>query len=275
MIHDNTMNRIDIKFQQLKERGETAFIPFITAGDPSLEVTKSLILEFDKRGADLIELGFPFSDPIADGPVIQSSYYRALQSGVKISDILELVKDVRETSEIPIVSMISHSMLYKHGCENFLKSAAEAGIDGATIPDLPIEEAENIIEVGTQVGFKVVCFIAPTTTEHRLERIVTKSQGFLYYISVVGITGERHTLSNDLVENIQKIKRRTDLPVALGFGISTPKQARMAGEIADGVIVGSAIMREIDKYAKDENGVLVKNVGDFLGSLVESSKGRG
>ncbi|NOG85991.1 MAG: tryptophan synthase subunit alpha [Candidatus Scalindua sp. SCAELEC01] len=268
------MNRIDKKFQQLKERGETAFIPFITAGDPSIEITKSLILDFENRGADLIELGFPFSDPIADGPVIQSSYFRALEGGVKTDDILEMVKGIRKTSEIPIVCMISHSILYKHGCGKFLERAADAGIDGATIPDLPIEEAESIIAIANQVGFKVVCFIAPTTTDSRMKIIVEKSQGFLYYISVVGITGERNTLSDDLAVNIKKIKSRTDLPVALGFGISTPEQARVAGQIADGVIVGSAIMREIDKYAEGEGKLLVDSVGRFLGEFIESSKGR-
>ncbi|MDR4504012.1 MAG: tryptophan synthase subunit alpha [Candidatus Scalindua sp.] len=274
MIQSKNVNRIDKKFQQLKERGETAFIPFITAGDPSLEVTKSLILEFDKRGADLIELGIPFSDPIADGPVIQSSYYRALQGGVKIADVLKLIKGVREKSEIPIVSMISYSLLYRYGSEKFLREAAEAGMDGATIPDLPIEEADSVIDVGNQVDFKVVCFIAPTTTDSRIERIVAKSGGFIYYISVVGITGARNSLSDDLLDNIRKIKSRTDLPVALGFGISTPEQARMAGKMADGVIVGSAIMREIERHAKDESHMLVQNVGMFLKNLVESSKGR-
>lgn len=274
MIQLKDMNRIDKKFQQLKKKGETAFIPFITAGDPSLKVTKSLILEFEKRGADLIELGIPFSDPIADGPVIQSSYYRALQGGVKIAHILELIKKVREKSEIPIVSMISYSLLYKYGTEKFLREAAAVGMDGATIPDLPIEEAESVIDVSNQVNFKIVCFVAPTTTDSRIEAIAARSQGFLYYISVVGITGARNSLSDDLGENLRKLKRKTDLPVALGFGISTPEQARMAGEIADGVVVGSAIMREIDRHVKEESHVLVENVGRFLKNLVESSKGR-
>ncbi len=268
------MNRIDAKFKELREKNETAFIPFITAGDPSLEVTKALIMEFDKRGADLIELGIPFSDPIADGPVIQSSYYRALSGGVKFSNILKLVKEIREKSEIPIVSMISYSILYKNGCENFIKNALEAGIDGATIPDLPVEEAEDIIEAGKIEEFKIICFIAPTTTDSRMELIVKKSQGFLYYISVVGITGARNELSKDIKKNIQNIKRKTNLPVALGFGISTPEQAGMAGKIADGVIVGSAIMREIEKFKNQDNNMLVDRVGQFVGELVKSTKNR-
>jgi tryptophan synthase alpha chain len=266
------MNRIDAKFKELGERNEPAFIPFITAGDPNLAATKALIVEFDKRGADMIELGIPFSDPIADGPVIQSSYYRALSGGIKLSNVLELVKSVREKSEIPIVAMISHSILYKNGCENFIKNAVKAGLDGATIPDLPVEEAEDIIKVGKREEFKIICFIAPTTTDSRIELIAKKSQGFLYYISVVGITGARNELSDDIKKNIQNIKRKTDLPIALGFGISTPEQARMAGKIADGVIVGSDIMREIEKYGNKDDKILIDNVGKFVGELVNSTK---
>jgi tryptophan synthase, alpha subunit len=266
------VNRIDAKFKELKEIGVPAFIPFITAGDPSLDATRELILEFDRRGADMIELGVPYSDPIADGPVIQSSYYRALSSGIKLADILELVRDVRKKSEIPIVSMVSQSILFKYGCEEFVKNAVNAGLDGATIPDLPIEEAEEIIEAGKKKDFKVACFIAPTTTDDRVDLIIRKSQGFLYYISVVGITGSKNELAEELTNNIRKIKKATSLPVALGFGISTPEQARTAGKIADGVIVGSAIVREIEKYSNQESSILVNKVGAFVEELVNSTK---
>ena len=266
------MNRIDAKFKELKEKGVPAFIPFITAGDPNLDATRELILEFNRRGADMIELGVPYSDPIADGPVIQSSYYRALSFGIKFSDILELVRDVRKESQIPIVSMISQSILFKYGHKEFVKNAAKAGLDGATIPDLPIEEAEDIIETGKVEDFKVACFIAPTTTDDRVDLIVKKSQGFLYYISVVGITGSKNELNKEITTNIQKIKKATSLPVALGFGISTPEQARMAGRIADGVIVGSAIVREIEKNINQDCSVLVDKVGEFVGELVTSTK---
>ncbi|MCR4290780.1 MAG: tryptophan synthase subunit alpha, partial [Candidatus Scalindua sp.] len=231
-----------------------------------------LILEFDRRGADMIELGVPYSDPIADGPVIQSSYYRALSSGIKLADILELVRDVRKKSEIPIVSMVSQSILFKYGCKEFVKNAVNAGLDGATIPDLPIEEAEEIIEAGKMKDFKVACFIAPTTTDDRVDLIVRKSQGFLYYISVVGITGSKNELAEELTNNIRKIKKATSLPVALGFGISTPEQARTAGKIADGVIVGSAIVREIEKHSNQESSILVNKVGEFVEELVNSTK---
>lgn len=268
------MNRIDVMFKELRERKEPAFIPFLTAGDPGLDVTRELIVEFDRRGADMIELGVPFSDPIADGPVIQSSYYRALSRGVKLSDILELVKDVRRQSEIPIVSMISQSILFKNGYENFVKKAVDAGLDGATIPDLPIEEAEDIIQTGKSQGFKIVCFIAPTTTESRTDLILKKSQGFLYYISVVGITGSKNELNDNIIQNIKDIKKKTDLPVALGFGISTTEQAKVAGKVADGVIVGSAIVSEIERCSNKDSGILVKEVGKFVSELVSSTKNK-
>ncbi|GAX62885.1 tryptophan synthase alpha chain [Candidatus Scalindua japonica] len=266
------MNRIDAKFKELKEKNMPAFIPFLTAGDPNLDATKELILEFDRKGADMIELGVPFSDPIADGPVIQASYYRALSSGIKLSDILQLVKDIRKKSEIPIIAMISQSILFKYGCKEFVKNAVSAGLDGATIPDLPIEEAGEIIEAEKEEDFKVVCFIAPTTTDNRVDLILKKSQGFLYYISVVGITGSKNELSDEIKNNIQKIKKLTNLPVALGFGISTPEQARIAGKIADGVIVGSAIVKEIERFSNQGNSVLVNEVGGFVGELVNSTK---
>ncbi|MHC4268885.1 MAG: tryptophan synthase subunit alpha [Planctomycetota bacterium] len=266
------MNRIDARFRELRERNEPAFIPFLTAGDPDLDVTRELIVEFDRRGADMIELGVPYSDPIADGPVIQSSYYRALSKGIKLSDILELVKEVRKQSEIPIVSMISQSILFKNGCENFVKNAVDAGFDGATIPDLPIEEAEDIIQTGKREGFNIVCFIAPTTTDSRTDLIVKKSQGFLYYISVVGITGSKKEFNDDIIKNIKKIQKKTSLPVALGFGISTSEQAKMAGKVADGVIVGSAIVKEIEKCSNKDSRILVDEVGKFVSELVNSTK---
>ncbi len=266
------MNRIDAMFKELREKREAAFIPFLTAGDPSLDVTKELIVEFDRRGADMIELGVPYSDPIADGPVIQSSYYRALSKGVKLSEILNLVKDVRKQSEIPIVSMISQSILFKNGCDNFVKNAIDAGIDGATIPDLPVEEAEDIIQTGNREGFRIACFVAPTTTDKRTDLIVKKSKGFLYYISVVGITGSKKEFNDSIIKNIQNIKKKTDLPVALGFGISTTDQAKMAGKVADGVIVGSAIVKEIEKCSNKDSRVLVDEVGKFVGDLVYSTK---
>jgi tryptophan synthase alpha chain len=267
------MNRIDKKFQELKAEKKAAFIPFLTAGDPDLKATKGLILEFEKRGADIIELGIPFSDPIADGPIIQASYYRALVRGVKVAHILDMVSELRNESEIPIVSMVSYSTVFKKGCRTFIEDSIKAGLDGLTIPDLPVEENNEIFEVANKNDFKIVCFVAPTTTDQRMALIAQKAQGFLYYISVVGITGVRDKLPDDIVQNINKLKQITNIPVAVGFGVSTSEHAKMIGKVADGVIVGSAIIREIEKHANEPYEKLVKYVGEFAGQLVLGAKG--
>ncbi|MBI2559573.1 MAG: tryptophan synthase subunit alpha [Planctomycetes bacterium] len=269
------MNRIDKKFQDLRNKREPAFIPFISAGDPDLPTTKSLILELEKRGADVIELGFPFSDPIADGPIIQASYYRALSKGQKVSQIFDLISDIRKSAsggQIPIVSMASYSIVFKSGCERFIETALNAGLDGATIPDLPIEESDEVFKIAEKKDFKIVCFVAPTTTEHRRDIIARKSQGFIYYISVVGITGVRDTLPTDMIENIKKLRQLTNTPISIGFGVSTPEQAKTVGQIADGVIVGSAIIKMIEKYQDKSLKELVQAVGDFAENLIIGAK---
>ncbi|WKZ19915.1 MAG: tryptophan synthase subunit alpha [Candidatus Jettenia sp. CY-1] len=267
------MNRIDKKFQELKNKKKPAFIPFITAGDPDLQTTKALILEFEKRGADIIELGIPFSDPIADGPIIQASYYRALVKGMKVAQILDMVSKLRNESEIPIVSMVSYSTVFKGGCQAFIEKACKAGLDGLTIPDLPVEENDEIFQVAKEKDFKIVCFIAPTTTDQRKILITQKSQGFLYYISVVGITGVRDKIPDDVLQNIKSLKQITDTPISVGFGVSTPDHAKMIGKAADGVIVGSAIIREVEQYTNEPLEKLVKKVGEFVGELVLGAKG--
>ena len=267
------MNRVDKKFYDLKSKKKPAFIPFLTAGDPDLQTTKALILELEKRGADIIELGFPFSDPIADGPIIQSSYYKALARGTKVAQILDMVSELRTKSEIPIVSMVSYSMVFKGGCLAFIEKAVKAGLDGLTIPDLPVEENPELFGAAKKNDFKLVCFVAPTTTDERMCLITKKSQGFLYYISVVGITGVRDNLPDDIIKNITKLKSITETPVAVGFGVSTPEQAKLVGGIADGVIVGSAIMKEIERYANEPREILVNNVGRFAEQLILGAKG--
>ncbi|HHT9110973.1 MAG TPA: tryptophan synthase subunit alpha [Candidatus Brocadiaceae bacterium] len=269
------MNRIDKKFTELKSKNKSAFIPFITAGDPDLQTTKALILEFEKRGADIIELGIPFSDPIADGPIIQASYYRALTRGIKVAQILDMVTELRKISDIPIVSMVSYSIVFKGGCENFVEKACNAGLDGLTIPDLPVEENAEIFETARKNDFKIVCFIAPTTTEQRMALITQRSQGFLYYISVVGITGIRDKLPDDVVQNIDKLKQMTKTPIAVGFGVSTPSHARMIGKMADGVIVGSAIIKEIESHIGEPVEKMTMHVGGFVGQLVFGAKDHG
>ncbi|MFQ5862460.1 MAG: tryptophan synthase subunit alpha [Candidatus Brocadiales bacterium] len=267
-------NRIDQKFKLLKSRNEPAFIPFITAGDPSLEATRELILELERCGADIIELGIPFSDPIADGPVIQASYYRTLTKGLKLANVFRFVKDIRRETDIPIVSMVSYSIVFKNGAENFVVNAKEAGFDGATIPDLPIEESETVFRAAKEKNFRIVCFVAPTTTPDRMAQIAASTQGFLYYMSVVGITGMRNSMPKDMEENIQKIKKMTDKPVALGFGISTPEQARVVGSVADGVIVGSALVKEIERHLDSSLSEIVKATGEFASLLARGAKGK-
>lgn len=268
-------NRIDERFKLLKSKKESAFIPFITAGDPSLEVTRGLILELERCGADIVELGIPFSDPIADGPIIQASYYRTLTRGLRVEDVFRLVKDVRRETNIPIVSMVSYSIVFKIGVEKFLASAKESGFDGATIPDLPVEESQTLIHSASKKDFRIVCFAAPTTTPDRMEQIAKSTQGFLYYMSVVGITGVRNSLPEDMKENIHRLRRLTDKPIALGFGISTPEQARAAGSVADGVIVGSALIKELERNIGKSPAEIIKAVGRLAERLSASAKGGG
>lgn len=268
------MNRIDKRFKELKERHEAAFIPFVTACDPDLPATVAIILELEKRGVDIIELGFPFSDPIADGPIIQSSYNRALAKGITIRHILDIARNVRKESNIPLVAMVSYSIIFRFGKDKFVEEAYEAGFDGATIPDLPIEEAGGLFNISARNNFKIICFIAPTTTDERIEMISRMAQGFIYYISVVGITGVRKDLPADMSENINKLRKRVSCPIALGFGISTPEQALAVSKIADGVIVGSAIVREIERLKEMERNELIKNVGEFTERLILATKGR-
>ncbi len=246
------MNRIDARFQKLQADGETAFIPFFTAGDPNADATVRLLKEAEGAGADVIELGFPFSDPVADGPTIQASYTRVLERGQHVSEIFDMVRAAREETELPVVAMASFSLVHRMGMETFIGRAMECGIDGATIPDLPIEEALGFFPMTEEKGFRLVCFVTPATTAERRGRILEHARGFIYYISVRGITGQRTELPPDLVDNLRDLKTRTDVPVAVGFGVSTPEQARGIAQVADGVIVGSAIVKGM--HAANESG---------------------
>ncbi len=239
------MNRVVERFQQLQAAGEPAFIPFLCAGDPDLETTERLIEEFDRRGADVIELGFPFSDPVADGPTIQAAYTRALERGCKVDAVFDMVRRLRGRCDIPIVAMVSYSLVFKRGAERFVADAAAAGFDAATIPDLLIEEADEVFAAADAHDFCNITFATPLTTPERRRLVAERSRGFIYYISVAGVTGARARLADDLAENVAELKALTDTPFAVGFGVSTPEQAREVGRLADGVIVGSAIVKRI------------------------------
>ncbi len=244
------MNRIDARFKELAQSGTAAFIPFLTAGDPDLETTLRVLEGAAGAGADLIELGFPFSDPIADGPTIQSSYQRALSGGQNVGQVLELVRTARKTCPLPIVAMVSYSIVFKWGLETFLDRATEAGLDGATVPDLPVEEAAEFLPIAQGRDFRLICFVTPATAKSRRAMVAQHARGFIYYISVRGITGERAGLPPDLVENIRELRSLTDVPIAVGFGVSTPEQAMAVGRSADGVIVGSAIVKRMAAAAQ-------------------------
>lgn len=265
------INRIEKKFKELKSNGKKAFIPFITAGDPTLDITMSLILKLESVGADVIELGIPFSDPIADGPSIQRSSLRALENNTSLRDVIRLVSEVREKTEIPIVVMGYYNPIYKYGVRKFVKVAVEAGIDGVIIADLPPEEATELIEQARQNGLSTIFLIAPTSTAERIKLISDSSTGYIYCVSTTGVTGVRDRISDALAPTINSIRQFTDKPIAVGFGVSNPDQAYEVARLADGVIVGSAIVNVIEKY-KDSPDEIVESVGDFASKLAEAIK---
>jgi tryptophan synthase alpha chain len=266
------MNRIEACFERARAEGRAAFIPFFTAGDPSLDSTRRLIVDSERAGADLIELGFPFSDPVADGPVIQASYTRVLERGQRTREVLDLVSSVRSESEIPIVAMASYSLVFRQGPAAFVEAAVAAGLDGATVPDLPIEEAEVLHEAAAERDFRLICFATPLTTPERRRRIAERARGFIYYISVAGITGARTDLPPDLTENLRELKALTDVPVAVGFGVSGREQAAAVAREADGVIVGSAIVRRIAEAAAS-GADAAEAVMPFIRELAEATRG--
>jgi len=263
------MRRIEKKFNDLKEKKEKALIAFISAGDPDINTTKSLVLEMERRGADIIELGVPFSDPLADGPVIQKSYLRALKDKTSLKKIIRMVKELRTKTSVPIVLMSSYNPVLRYGEDRFVNDAVLSGIDGVIIPDLPPEESDNLCNLSIQKGLDTIFLLSPTSDEERMKLICSKSHGFIYYISVTGITGARKSLSGDIGRMVKKIKRFTELPVAVGFGVSTREQAGKIAKYSDGIIVGSAIVKIIEEFSNDKKRLL-KKVGNFIKGLKEA-----
>jgi tryptophan synthase alpha chain len=241
------VNLIDHTFQRLRSQGRKAFIPFVTAGDPDLSSTLQLTSELARNGADLIEVGIPYSDPIADGPVIQASYTRALAKGLRIDSIFQAFKSgFSPVPAPPLVTMISFSLIHRRGFEAFLREAREAGFSGAIVPDLPVEEAKEFAQLAADNAFSLILLVTPTTPRERAVRIARVSTGFLYCVSVAGITGERDKLPDELVGQLAWLRRETDLPICVGFGISKPEHVRMLRDVADGIIVGSALVRKLE-----------------------------
>jgi len=265
------MGRIEETFSKLKSRNEKALITYIMAGDPDLDATESLIYAIERAGADIIELGVPFSDPIADGPTIQRASDRALKSRTTLKKVMSLVKKIRKKAAVPIIVMTYYNIILQYGLKRFADDAVMSGIDGAIIPDLPPEEADEFISYAREAGLDTVFLLAPTSTEERIKKVTSASSGFVYYVSMTGITGARLANLQEIKGRIPQIQKYTDLPVAVGFGISGPDEARKISRWADGVIVGSALVRLIeDNRGKKQ---LLTRVTGFVTSLKKGING--
>lgn len=263
------MNPISAVFDKLRADQRKAFIPFVTAGDPDLATTARLVRELSRRGASLIEIGFPYSDPIADGSVIQASYTRALEKGIRVDDIFAAVRGLRDVN-IPLVAMVSYSLVHHRGPEDFLRQAQDAGFSGAIVPDLPIEEAQELFRLATARDFKLIQLVTPTTPRERACKIMELCSGFVYCVSVVGITGERAQLPPDLLDHLRWLRTQTSLPMCVGFGISKPEHVYMLRPVADGIIVGSALVRRVENAAGKPLDVLVREVGEQAQVLADA-----
>lgn len=266
------MNRITERFEKLKREGIIGFVVYIGAGDPHLEATRELALGFDEIGVDVLELGVPFSDPLADGLVNQLAAQRGLESGTTPSKVLQTVASIRKSSEIPIVLYIYYNLLHRCGVEKFIVDAAKSGVDGLLVLDLPPEESENYEVLMSQHGLATIYLVAPTTPEDRIELIVKRGTGFIYYVSREGVTGMQQTLAQNIGEMTTRIRAHTNLPIAVGFGISNPEQARSVAECSDAIVVGSAVVNQIASFGKSPE--LVSRVTQFTKRLVDAVKQR-
>jgi len=260
-----TAGRIEKKFAELRARAESALIPFIVAGDPALEATRALVLELEARGADLIELGVPFSDPMADGPANQRALARGLAAGASLPAILAMVAKVRRQSEIPIVLFGYYNPILHYGCERLCADAARAGVDGLLVVDLPPEEAAELARPARAHGLDLIYLLAPTTPIDRARAIARAGSGFLYYVAVAGVTGTRASLAAGLEERVRALRNVTDLPIGVGFGISTAAQAGEVAGYADAVVVGSALSLIIERESAGPG--LAAAVGEAVGAM--------
>ena len=266
------MNPIDSLFQRLRAAGKKAFIPFLTAGDPDVHTTEVLVRELTRSGASVVEIGFPYSDPLADGPVIQASYTRALDQGVRLDDILAMIQRLVTSPEqvaptVPLVGMLSYSLIHRRGATPFLDQALKVGLSGAIVPDLPIEEAESLIKQAKERDFKLIHLVTPTTPRDRAVKIANLSTGFLYYVSITGITGERDRLPEELLTQLAWLRRQTRTPICVGFGISKPQHVSMLREAADGIIVGSAFVRHLEAAKTKPLGEILVEMGSLAKAL--------
>lgn len=254
----------DIRISDAFKNGK-AFIPFVTCGDPDLETTGKIVRAMAENGADLIELGIPFSDPTAEGPVIQGANIRALSGGVTTDLIFDLVRDLRKDVAVPMVFMTYANVVYSYGAERFIATCRDIGVQGLILPDIPYEEKEEFLDLCHEYGVELVSLVAPTSA-NRIAMIAKEAEGFLYIVSSLGVTGTRTEISTDLDAIVKVVRENTDIPCAIGFGISTPEQAAKMGAIADGAIVGSAIVKLVAEYGRDAAGP----VGDYVKSMKEA-----
>jgi tryptophan synthase alpha chain len=262
------MNRIDEKFQALRAAKKPGFIAYITAGDPHLKSTPALVAALEQSGVDIVELGIPFSDPLADGATIQAAAGRAIAAGATVAGVLETIREIRKTSQIPIVLFTYLNPIYIYGYDRFHADASAAGADGLLILDLPPDEAARNAELMKSHGLLSIRLIAPTTPPERMELIAKSAEGFIYYVSREGVTGEQTSLSTDIAVQVAEIKKHTTLPVAVGFGISTPEQAAEVARESDAVVVGSAIVRRIGEHGAAPD--LIEKISAFVKPLAQA-----
>jgi tryptophan synthase alpha chain len=262
------MSTIDALFAKLRKSGRKALMPFVTAGDPDLEFTAAVIRELVARGSSLCELGIPYSDPIADGPVIQASYTRALGRHVTLAGIFEMLGRLTPDLPAPVVTMVSYSIVYRHGLEAYAAEAKKAGVAGLIVPDLPAEEASDLAAACARQDLSLIQLVTPTTPRDRALRIADRTSGFIYYVSVTGITGERTELPPEVVDNVAWLRSQTELPICIGFGVSRPEHVRLLAPVADGLIVGSAIVRRIAEASVRPRGEVLAEIGQYAASLV-------
>lgn len=259
------MTRISEVFAKLKEKRQAALVPFLTAGDPDIDTTYALVCEMVRRGADMIELGVPFSDPMADGPVLQRAAERALENGTSLSQIFDLVAHLRRTVAIPIVLFGYYNPIWRYGIGRFVEDAKDAGVDGVLCVDLPPEEAGEFKTETDRLDLDLIFLIAPTTPVERIATVLSEARGFVYYVAVSGVTGARQSMPDDMSRMVSRIRSISSVPVGVGFGISKPEHARQVGRIADAVIVGSAVSIIIENLRGEAS--LVEEVGEFISQL--------
>jgi tryptophan synthase alpha chain len=262
--------RITRKFEELRGRGEAALIPFIVAGDPDLKATGALVLEMESRGADLIELGVPFSDPMADGPANQRALARGLNSGASLSAILGMVAELRKQTQIPIIVFGYFNPFFRYGCERLCADAAQAGVDGLLVVDMPPEESAELAKPARASNIDLIYLLAPTTPIERSRKIAKSASGFLYYVSVTGVTGARAQVGGDVEQHVRELSSITDLPIGVGFGISTPAQAGQVAAYADAVVVGSALSLLIEAHGTPDQ--LLPAVGGLVGAMKDAMR---